>query len=241
MGTVLAANDITKKYNKNIALNGFEIKVEQGDIYGFVGNNGAGKTTFMKIIMGLSKMNAGGYELFRVAHEKMTMDTRMRVSAIIETPSFYPYLTGYQNLKLHQMAMGHRVLEEEIMSILDKVNIRKEAQKKVKNYSLGMKQRLGLGRALLSRAELVVLDEPTNGLDPSGIVELRNLILLLNKEQGTTFLVSSHHILELANFISKLGIIKNGQMVEETDYKNLTRQLEAKNENIENYIMRMAN
>lgn len=241
MDIIIKANNLNKKYKNKFALNDFNIEICRGDIYGFVGNNGAGKTTFMKIIMGLSNETSGSYELFGIGNNHTSANERKRISAIIETPSFYPHLSGYQNLKLHQMSMGQEVFKDTIYEIMKKVHLNDESNKKVKNYSLGMKQRLGIARALLTNAELIILDEPTNGLDPSGIIELRGLIVELNRDNKTTFLISSHHILELTHFINKLGIIKKGKLVIEEEFSNINKQIIENNENIEDYIMRMAN
>lgn len=236
MGKVLEVDHLTKKYGKNAALDGLHMEIEAGSIYGLVGNNGAGKTTLMRVVMGLAKESAGDYLLFGKKRENLSARERRNVSAVIEMPTFYPHMTGYQNLKIHQMEIGDKVDRQKILEILEKVDMLEAANKKVRTYSLGMKQRLGIARALLSDSEFIILDEPTNGLDPAAIIGLRKLILDLNKNQGKTFLISSHHIVELTQVIDKLGIIKKGKMVQEISYDELKKS----GENIEEYIMQLA-
>ena len=233
MKSVLKTVDLKKIYGKNNSLDGMNMEIKQGEIYGLIGNNGAGKTTLMRVITGLAKETSGTYLLFGEKNGNISMKNRRRVSAIIETPAFYPHLTGYQNLKIQQMEIGGKVDKAELLDMLNKVNIDYAAHKKVKTYSLGMRQRLGIANALPSKAEFIILDEPTNGLDPSGIIELRNLILSLNENMGITFLISSHHISEILNMVSKIGIVKNGKMVQELEYQKMKSNIE----NIEEYIM----
>ncbi|MCM1160872.1 MAG: ATP-binding cassette domain-containing protein [Roseburia sp.] len=236
MESLLKVENLRKVYGKNISLDGLNMNINRGEIYGLVGNNGAGKTTLMRIIMGLAKETSGSFSLFGEKNGSISIENRKKVSAIIEMPAFYPHLTGYQNLKIHQMEINENVDKKKLMEILKKVNIDDAAHKKVKAYSLGMRQRLGIAKALVSNAEFIILDEPTNGLDPAGIIELRNLILDLNKNKGTTFLIASHHIAELTHLISKLGIIKAGKMVQEIKYDELKNSTE----NIEQHIMNLA-
>jgi ABC-type multidrug transport system ATPase subunit len=240
MGEVLTTDCLCKRYKQQVVLQDCSITVNQGDIYGFIGNNGAGKTTLMRVIMGLSAANSGTYRLFNVPAVSVDFSVRKRVSAIIEAPSFYPHLSGYQNLELHLLAYGHRVSSERIMQSLEAVGLSSEGKKKVRGYSLGMKQRLGLARALLVDADFIILDEPTNGLDPSGIRDLRELILSLN-QNGTTFLISSHHINELSSFITKLGIIRKGHIVEEMEFQPLKKELDSRGETLEDYFLKRAN
>lgn len=175
MGKVLEVDHLTKKYGKNAALDGLHMEIETGSIYGLVGNNGAGKTTLMRVVMGLAKESAGDCLLFGKKRENLSAKERRNVSAVIEMPTFYPHMTGYQNLKIHQMEIGDKVDRQKIMEILEKVDMQETAHKKVRTYSLGMKQRLGIARALLSDSEFIILDEPTNGLDPAAIIGLDEL------------------------------------------------------------------
>lgn len=215
MQEVLIVENLRKVYGENIVLDDFKMSLYAGNIYGLVGNNGAGKTTFMRIVMGLARENSGSYRLFGKSKEKISLAEKRKVSAIIETPTFYPHLTGFQNLKIHQMEIGDKVDKEKILEVLKKVDMLDCANKKVRKYSLGMRQRLGIARALISNSEFIILDEPTNGLDPTGITQLTDLILDLNKNYGKTFLITSHHIAELVNIVDKIGIIKNGKLEQE--------------------------
>lgn len=241
MELVLDVNELTKKYKKHTVLNGLSMHVNRGDIYGFVGNNGAGKTTLMRIIMRLAVSDSGSYKIFGIDKNKLTSTDMKRVSAIIETPAFYPHLNGYQNLVIHQMSIGNSVSKEIIIDALVKVGLDSNYKKKVRNYSLGMKQRLGLARALINEVDLIILDEPTNGLDPSGIIQLRKIIMDMNNKFGTTFIISSHHISELQQFINKLGIISKGKIIKEIKYDSMVNELEKLNISMEEYILKYAN
>jgi ABC-2 type transport system ATP-binding protein len=237
---MLQTEELCKKYKKHVALDACSLTVKRGDIYGFVGNNGAGKTTLMRIVMGLAKPSGGDYRLFGTLSFGVGAAVRRRVGAIIEAPTFYPHMTGFENLRLHQLAIGQRVSESRIKQAMDTVRLGDERTKKVRGYSMGMKQRLGIARILLSDVEFAILDEPTNGLDPAGILELRNLILSLNREKGTTFLISSHHILELDGLVTRVGVIKAGKMVEEKDYAHIRAELDVSGESIEDYFIKRA-
>lgn len=241
MDTILETENLTKKYKEANVLNGLTMHVNKGDIYGFVGNNGAGKSTLMRIVMRLASSTSGNYKIFGISKQDLTPDVLKRVTAVIETPAFYPHLTGFQNLAIQQMSMECKVSKEKIYKALDKVGLTTVGKKKVKNYSLGMKQRLGLARALINDAELIILDEPTNGLDPSGIIQIRNIILNMNKEHGTTFIISSHHVTELQKLISKLGIIKSGKIVKEVTSDEMNREQLESGISMEEYIIKYAN
>ena len=234
---ILQTDSLCKRYRKHVALDRCSLTVRQGDIYGFVGNNGAGKTTLMKIVMGLTEASGGDFRLFDTPSFEVNHTIRKRVSAIIEAPAFYPHMTGLGNLQLHLLTIGQKVSDDRILQVMDAVKLANECKKKVRNYSMGMKHRLGIARVLLSRAELAILDEPTNGLDPSGILELREFILSLNKDKGVTFIISSHHIFELEGMVTKIGIIKSGKMVEEREFGQLKTELEATGDSIEQYFI----
>ncbi|MDU7253295.1 MAG: ATP-binding cassette domain-containing protein, partial [Clostridium sp.] len=196
---------------------------KKGEIYGFLGRNGAGKTTTLRMIMGLISPTKGEYELFG---KKMgDREVFGRIGAIIETPGFYPNLTARENLDIHRRLMGipNKEYVDEALQIVGLTNydIKK---KKVKKYSLGMKQRLGVARALLHKPELLILDEPTNGLDPVGIKEMRETLLDLNKKKEITILVSSHILGEIQQLATKIGIIHNGKLLEEIDYKSFEKK-----------------
>lgn len=219
--TVIKLRDISKKRGQTEILNHLNMTVYQKDIYGFIGQNGAGKSTTMKIIMSLIKETQGQLELFDSLDNQIN---RSRIGAIIENPAFYPYMTAYENLKYYVQYKGivERNSIEKVLKMVGLENVRK---KKYKNYSLGMKQRLGLALALINNPDLLILDEPLNGLDPQGIVELREILSHLNKKYGITMLISSHILDELEMIATRYGFIHQGQMIEEITAEKLQEKL----------------
>lgn len=219
--TVIKLRDISKKRGQTEILNHLNMTVYQKDIYGFIGQNGAGKSTTMKIIMSLIKETQGQLELFDSLDNQIN---RSRIGAIIENPAFYPYMTAYENLKYYVQYKG--IVEiNSIEKVLKMVGLENVRKKKYKNYSLGMKQRLGLALALINNPDLLILDEPLNGLDPQGIVELREILSHLNKKYGITMLISSHILDELEMIATRYGFIHQGQMVEEITAEKLQEKL----------------
>lgn len=223
MEYVLQAFSLTKKYKDNWALSGVDISIEKGDIYGFVGENGSGKTTVIRVITGLISPNGGKFELFGVSSDKPEIiEARKRIGAIVETPSIYHNFSAYDNLKMQSTIIGIND-DSRIKSVLCEVGLSElyDSKKSAGNFSLGMRQRLGIAMALLGEPEFIILDEPMNGLDPAGIVEIRELILKLNREKGITFLISSHILTELALVATKYGIISKGKIIKEITAKEL--------------------
>lgn len=219
--TVIKLRDISKKRGQTEILNHLNMTVYQKDIYGFIGQNGAGKSTTMKIIMSLIKETQGQIELFDSLDNQTN---RSRIGAIIENPAFYPYMTAYENLKYYVQYKG--IVEiNSIEKVLKMVGLENVGKKKYKNYSLGMKQRLGLALALINHPDLLILDEPLNGLDPQGIVELREILSHLNKKYGITMLISSHILDELEMIATRYGFIHQGQMIEEITAEKLQEKL----------------
>lgn len=219
--TVIKLRDISKKRGQTEILNHLNMTVYQKDIYGFIGQNGAGKSTTMKIIMSLIKETQGQLELFDSLDNQIN---RSRIGAIIENPAFYPYMTAYENLKYYVQYKG--IVEiNSIEKVLKMVGLENVRKKKYKNYSLGMKQRLGLALALINNPDLLILDEPLNGLDPQGIVELREILSHLNKKYGITMLISSHILDELEMIVTRYGFIHQGQMIEEITAEKLQEKL----------------
>ena len=219
--TVIKLRDISKKRGQTEILNHLNMTVYQKDIYGFIGQNGAGKSTTMKIIMSLIKETQGQLELFDSLDNQIN---RSRIGAIIENPAFYPYMTAYENLKYYIQYKG--IVEiNSIEKVLKMVGLENVRKKKYKNYSLGMKQRLGLALALINNPDLLILDEPLNGLDPQGIVELREILSHLNKKYGITMLISSHILDELEMIATRYGFIHQGQMIEEITAEKLQEKL----------------
>lgn len=219
MKYLLETNNLTKQYGKQKAVNKVNIHVKQGEIYGLIGRNGAGKTTFMKMISGLSIPTEGSFTFFNeegVQGESL----KTRIGVLIEEPGIYPNLSAKDNLKLKSFAMGVRN-HKEMDELLSLVGLSEVADKKVKKFSLGMKQRLGIALALVGSPDLVILDEPINGLDPQGISEIREMILELNKEQNITFIISSHILEELSKIATTYGIIHQGELLQELSQEEL--------------------
>jgi ABC-2 type transport system ATP-binding protein len=220
---ILSTKNLTKKYNSICAVDHVDLEIRQGQIYGLVGKNGAGKTTLLRLITGQAFATEGQVNLFDSSSEEELNKGRKRIGCIVETPSFYSYMTGFQNLEYYRIQRGipGRHCTEEA---LEEVGLLSAANKRYKSYSLGMKQRLGLALALMNRPELLLLDEPINGLDPFGIVEIRNLLLKLNQEKNITILISSHILSELSNLVSHYGFIEGGKLVKQISGENLSRE-----------------
>ncbi|MBD5083971.1 MAG: ATP-binding cassette domain-containing protein [Clostridiales bacterium] len=210
---VIQTTGLSKRYKDKWAVDHLDLRVEQGDIYGFIGQNGAGKSTTLKLLCGLAQPTQGEGLIFdRPVHDTVA---RRRVGALIEQPGLYPDLSGRENLRLYATLLGLDSPEKQVEEILRTVGLSAGEKKPVKHYSMGMKQRLGVGMALLGGPDLLLLDEPINGLDPEGIREMRELLLRLNRERGLTLLISSHILGELSKIATRYGIIQQGKMVEQ--------------------------
>jgi ABC-2 type transport system ATP-binding protein len=215
MDYVLQTNGLTKKYKNFQALSGLTMHVPKGAIYGFVGKNGAGKTTLIRLICGLQEATSGDYSLYGIdSRDKAIVKSRRRMGAVVETPSIYLDMTAEENLKQQYLLLGLPSYSG-IQELLKLVGLEHTGKKKSKDFSLGMKQRLGIAIALAGDPDFLVLDEPVNGLDPQGIVEIRELILKLNRERQITVLISSHILDELSRLATHYGIIDQGRMVKE--------------------------
>ena len=210
---VMAAYGLTRAYGSCMALDGVNMLVRRGDIYGLVGRNGAGKTTLMRQITGQSQPTGGELELFG-ASGKALRSQRSRTGAMIEVPSFSPFLTARENLEYYRLQRGipGRFAVDEVLEL---VNLQDTGKKKFKTFSLGMKQRLGLALALMNHPDFLILDEPVNGLDPEGVVEFRHVLISLNAERQTTILISSHILSELSNIATRYGFMEKGKLLEE--------------------------
>lgn len=223
MEYVLTTSALSKHYKHFKALNGLTMHVPKGAIYGFVGKNGAGKTTLIRLVCGLQKPTSGGFVLYGVNHtENKIHDARRRIGAVVETPSIYLNMTAEENLREQYYVLGLPSMEG-IPELLELVGINDTGKKKAKNFSLGMRQRLGIAVALCGDPDFLVLDEPVNGLDPQGIVEMRELILKLNRERGITVLISSHILDELSRLATHYGFINNGKLVKEISAEELEK------------------
>lgn len=215
MDYALTTQGLTKTYAQTKALNGLTMHVPKGAIYGFVGKNGAGKTTLIRLVCGLQAPTAGDYTLYGVPHTAPEIHkARRRMGAVVETPSVYLDLTAADNLKLQHRLLG-LPSEEGIPALLRLVGLEDTGKKKARHFSLGMRQRLGIAVALCGDPDFLILDEPINGLDPQGIIEMRELILRLNREHQITVLISSHILDELARLASHYGFLDRGAMVQE--------------------------
>ncbi len=217
---ILRTDELTKTYKNYAAVNKVNLNVKKGDIYGFIGQNGAGKSTMLRLVTGLGFPDSGTLEIFGENADKRLNDAQKRIGAIIENPALFLNMTAEQNLEVHRLQKGIPG-KQCIADTLKLVELENTGNKKVKNFSLGMKQRLGLATALLGDPEFLILDEPTNGLDPIGIVELRELIQKLNREKGLTVLISSHILSELYQLATTYGIIHEGRLIEELTLREL--------------------
>ena len=234
---VLQTQGLTKSYRSNRVLNGVTMNIQRGDIYGFVGENGSGKTTVIRLITGLIYADSGSFKLFGVENtNKEIHAARSRIGAIVENPSIYLNMTAKDNLLMQCEILGVKD-ENKCKSILETVGLGElwNSKKHAGNFSLGMRQRLGIAMALLGNPEFIILDEPMNGLDPAGIVEIRELILHLNREMNITFLISSHILTELALVATRYGIISRGRLLQEISAAELekvcTHSIEIKTDN----------
>ena len=223
MEYIFKSENLVKTYKKHKALNGVTMNIKRGDIYGFVGENGSGKTTIIRVITGLIFPDSGTFELFGVPSTSPDiLKSRARIGAIVESPSIYLNMSAYENLKMQADILGLRGCEKikEVLSLVG-LSYLENDKKKAGDFSLGMRQRLGIAMALLGDPELLILDEPMNGLDPAGIVEIRELILKLNSERNITFLISSHILTELALVATNYGIISRGRIIKEISSEQL--------------------
>lgn len=216
---ILSVQNVTQRYGQTLALNDVNLHLQRGQIYGLVGNNGAGKTTLMRLVTGQAILQQGKIQLFGCEDYKKLCTMRKRTGALIEAPGFYDDMTAEQNLEYFRCQFG--IKDRQIVKeILGKVGLDNTARKQYKNFSLGMKQRLGIGLALLNKPELLILDEPINGLDPSGIVEIRNTLLDIHRE-GMTILITSHILSELSNVATHYGFLNKGRLLEQLSAEEL--------------------
>ena len=222
---LIETKDLCKRYGDNLVINHVDMHIPEKAIYGFVGENGSGKTTIMRLLTGLAEVTSGEFTMFGVSNKNRAIHlTRNQVSAIVETPSLVPHFTAKQNMRYQELYEGISVSEKEKDDLLKKVHLENAGNKKVKNYSLGMRQRLAIALALLKKPKLMFLDEPMNGLDPEGIVELRELLIELNQKEGITVLISSHILSELEKIATCYGFISHGRLLEEISAEELQKR-----------------
>lgn len=220
MQTILECKNLCKDFGKKKILKNVSLKIEEGDILGFIGPNGAGKTTTIKLILGLQGITKGTVSINGYDIQKNFTNAIEKVGAIVENPDMYMYLSGYDNLKLvANLYTG--ITKERIEKVVKLVKLENRINDKVSKYSLGMRQRLGIAQAILHNPKLLILDEPTNGLDPEGIKEMRELLVKLAQEEKMAILISSHNLAELDNFCNKVCIIKNGEVIETSEISKI--------------------
>lgn len=232
---VLKCNGLWKKIGKKDILKGISLEVKKGEIVGFIGPNGAGKTTTIKLILGLQKISKGyayinGYDI-----KTEFINAMEKVGTIVESPDMYMYMSGYDNLRISKNCYEN-INENRINEVVKIVGLNNRIHDKVSKYSLGMRQRLGIAQAILHKPNLLILDEPTNGLDPEGIIEIRNLLRKLAHEEKIGILISSHNLSELENICDKVCIIKNGEIIDETTIEELKKEISE-----EGYILEISN
>ena len=220
MQTILECKNLCKDFGKKKILKNVSLKIEEGDILGFIGPNGAGKTTTIKLILGLQSITKGTVSINGYDIEKNFTNAIEKVGAIVENPDMYMYLSGYDNLKL-VANLYKGITKERIEKVVKLVKLENRINDKVSKYSLGMRQRLGIAQAILHNPKLLILDEPTNGLDPEGIKEMRELLVKLAQEEKMAILISSHNLAELDNFCNKVCIIKNGEVIETSEISKI--------------------
>ena len=221
---ILECKNLKKKFGKKEIIKGVSFNIEEQDILGFIGPNGAGKTTTIKLILGLQGIDEGTVSINGYDIEKDFVKAIEKVGTIVESPDTYMYLSGRQNLELVSK-MYKNITKERIEEVIELVGLSNRINDKVSKYSLGMRQRLGIAQAIIHKPNLLILDEPTNGLDPEGIIELRSLLKKLAKEEKMAILISSHNLLELESFCSKVCIIQNGEIIEESNIKDLKKKM----------------
>lgn len=209
--SLIKIQDVSKKFGSQTVLNGISMNIHEGEIYGFLGKNGAGKSTLMKVMLGLLKSDSGSVNIFNQPLQKNRASILKNIGALIEEPAFYPNLTGEENLRVIKNLLD--LPEENIFEALDTVGLRKAGNKLVKNYSLGMKQRLGIALALVKMPKILILDEPTNGLDPEGMHQMRELIKELPQKYKMTVLISSHLLSEMEQIAGTIGILNGGKLI----------------------------
>lgn len=235
MEEILTASGLSKTYGKHRAVDHVNLHISQGDIYGLIGRNGAGKTTILKMLSGLARPTEGDYSLFGMSGGSRGA-MMSRIGTLIEAPGIYPNLSAFDNMKLKSIAMGVRD-QDSVNELLETVGLGNVGKKHAGKFSLGMKQRLGIALALVGNPDLVILDEPINGLDPQGIAEIRETIERLNREKGITFIISSHILEELAKIATKYGIIHEGVILQELTRDELmekcSERIELKTDNTE--------
>lgn len=222
MKSIIKCENISKKFKEEEVVKNLNINVFEGDVYGFLGPNGSGKSTTIKMMLGLVKPTGGNISIDGHDVQNDRNKAIEKVGAMVEAPSFYPYLSGYKNLMLFANLYGLK--EKRVLEVLEMVGLSENKDKKVSKYSLGMKQRLAIARAFLNNPKVVILDEPTNGLDPQGVIEIRNLIRFLKEKEGVTFILCSHILSEVQALCNRVSILYKGKLVVEGEVNKLLNE-----------------
>ena len=219
---IVETQNLTKVYSGRAVVDGVNMHIPEGSIYGFVGENGSGKTTIMRMLTGVARPTRGGYKIAGASNTSLDIyKVRKKMSAIVENVSFVPSMTALDNIKYQELYLGIKLTPEQRNDLLKTVNLENVGKKKVKNFSLGMRQRMGIALAMMNDPEFMLLDEPMNGLDPQGIAELRDLLIKINREKKITILISSHILSELEKIATVYGFISHGKLIEELTVEEL--------------------
>ena len=238
---ILQTVGLTKKYRQQLAVDHVSMEIRKGDIYGFIGRNGAGKTTFMRMICGLARPNDGHLMLFGETGESNLQNSRKKIGSLIEQPALYQHMSVLQNLEIQQRYLGihSKHARDELEELMELVGLDGVGHKKAGKLSQGMKQRLGLAIALMGEPAFLILDEPYNGLDPIGVAELRTLLNKLNREKQMTILFSSHILSEMEQLATRYGFIYKGRLIRELSAQELGKECEEKGMNLEEYFIHL--
>lgn len=235
MKEIMVATNLSKSIKNKVLVENVSLTINEGEILGLLGPNGAGKSTTIKMMLGLVQPTTGDVIIGGLDVNKNRTEALQMVGAMVEHPNFYEYMSGYKNLKLY--ANIYNLSDERVVELLKMMDLFEDKDKKVKEYSLGMKQRLGIARAFLNNPKIVILDEPTNGLDPVGVIEIRELIKKLAKEENITFLISSHILGEMQNLCNSVAIINKGKILVKGGLNQLLEESES--ENLEAYYLKV--
>lgn len=242
METILKTENLTKQYRSVCAVDHVSLIIEKGDIFGFIGENGAGKTTFMRMVCGLVRPTGGTLELFGKTSEEELPKVRKKMGALIEHPAVYTGMSAMENLEVQRRYLDTDFggnPQNVLLDLLDLVGLKDVKDRKAGKFSLGMRQRLGLAMALVGNPEFLILDEPTIGLDPIGVMELRELVLKLNHEKHITILFSSHNLAEMAQIATRYGFLRKGRLLELISAEQVKQTCEEKGMTLESYFVEL--